>query len=260
MSVYNYDVLSKVIEWLPPYKRGIVMGKWVQTLVSQVEYLVYKFLTDWRVGSGYPYWIPGMYNKGVRVIYKFAVYECTQDGTTSTPPNAGWQLYLSNFIGADTRKKITGQKVVLEYALNTYYNTTFKQPPLQSDIYITNKAVGTIGFVVGESIGSVVSAIDSANVAPYTQYSVYNLNQQVSFLGYLYTSLTNGNTADPRDETKWLRTETVAPPNCIGYTYNFVINVPAAIYNSVSPSVNYEMRQIADTYVPESIKYIIRPY
>lgn len=258
MSLYNYDVLSKVIEWLPPYKRGIVMGKWVQTLVSQVQYLVYKMLTDWRTGSGYPYWIPGTYNKGVRVVYKFAVYECTQDGTTSTPPNTGWQLYLSNFIGADTRKKFTGQKVVLEYALNTYYNTTFKQPPLQSDIYITNNTADTIGFVVGESTGSYVNAIDTASA--YNPYNTYSLGQIVSFLGYIYTSLTNGNTADPRDETKWLKTETVAPLSPIGYNYNFVINVPSAVYISVSPSVSFEMRQIADSIVPESIKYIIRPY
>lgn len=260
MSIYNYDVLSKVIEWLPPYKRGSVMGRWVQTLVSQIEYLVYKMLVDWRLGGGYPNWIAGTYNKGTRVVYKFAVYECTTDGTTSSPPLAGWRVYNSNYIGADTRKKFTGQKVVLEYAINSYYQTTFRQPPLQSDIYITNKTAGVVGFVVGETTGSVVSSIDTAGIPEYNYYHTYSLYQQVSFLGYLYTSLTNGNTADPRDETKWLRTETIAPASPIGYTYNFVINVPSAIYNSVLPSVNYEMRQIVDTIVPESIKYIIRPY
>ena len=217
-------------------------------------------LLDFRVGSAYPNWIPATYNKGVRVVYKFSVYECTEDGTTTTPPGEGWQLYLSNFIGSDLRKYFTGQKVVLEFALNEYYQTQFRQPPLVSDIYITNSSPTPQGFVVGLNEGSTCSTIDIAGATTYNPYVSYAYLQVIRFNNYLYLSLTNNNTADPRDTTKWHKTDTIAPVYPIGYDYNFIINVPSAIYNSVSPSVNYEMRQIVDKIVPESIKYIITPY
>jgi hypothetical protein len=41
--------------------------------------------------------------------------------------------------------------VVLEYALNKWFGTVFRQPPTLSDIYILNNAVLTPVFVVGAS-------------------------------------------------------------------------------------------------------------
>ena len=260
MSIYDLDLLSKVIEWLPPNKRGVVMGKWVQTLVSQVQYLVFKMLYDWRTGSTYPNWIPGTYNAGVRVVYKFKIYECVTNGTTTTPPGAGWQLYLDNFIGADERKLFNGQKVVLEYALNSYYQTQFRQPPLVSDIYITNSTQSTQGFVVGESVGSFVTNVDTAAAANWNPYATYSVGQIVKYNNYLYTSKMNSNTASPLDTNNWIKQDTVAPLLPFGYAYNFSINVPSAIYNSVSPSVSFEMSGIVNNYVPASITYIITPY
>jgi len=260
MSIFDLDLFSKVIEWMPPYKRGIVMMRWVQSLVSQVQYNVNKMLYDFRLGSSYPNWIPGTYNIGNFVVYKFKVYECIADGTTATPPGTGWQLYLDNFVGSDERKNFNGQKIVLEYAMNTYYQTQFRQPPLQSDIYITNQPVGTLGFVVGQSVGSSVALTDAGSQLLYSPYATYNYGQGINYNGWMYISKTNNNVSDPLDDTKWIKSETIFPVSAIGWNYNFIINVPSATYITPQGSINFEMRQIVDKLVPESIKYIIRPY
>jgi hypothetical protein len=54
-----------------------------------------------------------------------------------------------NFIGVDERVKYNGHVILLEYALNKYFGTTFRQPPNVSDIYLETFTKPKAVFVVG---------------------------------------------------------------------------------------------------------------
>ena len=62
--------------------------------------------------------------------------------------------------------KIRGEKLVLEYALNTWFGTTFRQPNTLSDIYLSlNSAIYQSPFKVGdfEIQSSKVSRVGSSD-------------------------------------------------------------------------------------------------
>lgn len=75
--------------------------------------------------------------------------------------------YLFGAYLTDLNQRIlyNGGKLVLEYALNTRYGTTFQQPPLVSDIYITQLSSVVDGFLVGneEDFCSAIGATESSD-------------------------------------------------------------------------------------------------
>jgi hypothetical protein len=260
MAIYDLNLFQKVSEWLPPDKRMSRMIQWLRSLVAPIQSLIEKYLNDYRVGNIYPTWAAGTYNTGDKVVYKTSIYECIADGVTTTPPQTGWRLFLSSFVGTEQRILFNGQKVVLEYALNAYYQTIFRQPNLVSDIYIGNVPKRIVGFVVGETIGDLVSQTDTAGKPVYNSFLSYSLGDIVKFDGRMYVSLANTNVSSPLDETKWQITETINFDNPFQYVYNFNINVPFAVYTSSSPNIEKEMRAIVDKIIPYSINYSITPY
>jgi hypothetical protein len=78
-----------------------------------------------------------------------------------------------NFIGVIDRAKFSAEDLKFEYALNLWFDTTFRQPPLTSDIYINDLNSNLVDFFVGyqenESSeivainGEAISFIQSAN-------------------------------------------------------------------------------------------------
>lgn len=180
MDLFTINFNAKVIEWLPVDKRKPVGVRWLQALISPIQYLRDKYLGDYKVGSSYPQWTAGTYNTGAKVVFKQVVYESQVDGNTTQPPSGSWSVYLPSFLGVDERVKFNGQKLVLEYALNLRFLSNFKQPPLVSDIYITNVAASVVGFRVGQTIGSSVGqSISSATVnysSPFLQIHNFQIN------------------------------------------------------------------------------------
>ncbi len=58
-----------------------------------------------------------------------------------------WVKVQQNFIGAAERANYSCQKIIYEYALNKWFNTTFRQPVSgTSDIYIETNTVDDNGF------------------------------------------------------------------------------------------------------------------
>lgn len=58
-----------------------------------------------------------------------------------------WIQVQPNFIGANERASYNCQKKIYEYALNKWFNTTWKQPAAgQPDIYITNNTINSLQF------------------------------------------------------------------------------------------------------------------
>ena len=212
MSLYNISFYNKIIELLPPDKRQGINVRWLQSLVSPLQYLRDKFLGDYKVGSNYPLWVAGTYAQGAKVVYKQVVYESLVSGNTAQPPSANWTIYLPSFIGVDQRVLFNGQKLVLEYALNERFSTTFRQPPSTSDIYITNNTLGIPFFRVGgvEAISSKSYSNNSSEVV----INSYTISIQYNFTINIPTSAYSGY---PQEVNDFVRRFIPA-----GLTYNIV--------------------------------------
>ena len=173
--IYLIDFFSKMFELLPPDKRGVFNYSWVKAIGSPIEYMRNKILVDYKTGSSYADWVSGTYAKGEIVTYKKVLYESKVDGNTDTPPSNNWSLYLNSFIGSDDRIKYNGQKVVLEYALNQYYKTVFRQPNLVSDIYIETLGYTLQGFLIAKTepycstVGQTTSSGFVGSLTPFLQ-------------------------------------------------------------------------------------------
>ena len=190
MSLYNISFYNKVIELLPVDKRQAINVRWLQSLASPIQYLRDKYLGDYKVGSDAPQWVAGTYAKGAKVVFKQVVYESLVDGNTDQPPTAKWMTYLPSFMGVDKRVLFNGQKLVLEYALNQRFLGTFRQPPLQSDIYITNNALGITYFRVGD-IEAISSSVYSDNSTELVINS-YDISVQYNFTIHIPSAIYSG--------------------------------------------------------------------
>jgi hypothetical protein len=121
--------------------------------------------------------VAASYNKFDRVIYGQSVYESLVNDNTAEPTDTNyWRIYQNYFTGVDTRIMYNSQTLVFEYALNTRFGATFRQPPLQSDIYITTNTPPSRVFQVGadESLSSTVRlngssefVVDSYSYTPF---------------------------------------------------------------------------------------------
>jgi hypothetical protein len=190
MSIYDIDYTIVGPQLLPPDKRRTRQMAWVKALLKPLQYLHDIMFISYKVGSTDPQYAGGTYNKGDRVVYFFSVYESKVATNASLPTDATkWVKIQENFIGVDERVKYNGQKIVLEYALNKWFVTQFRQPPLQSDIYITVNQIIIKSFLVGgtthnssvvgfykssETIGAFVGSSGVVNMDVHIPVSVFN--------------------------------------------------------------------------------------
>jgi len=188
MGLYNINFNSKVVELLPVDKRQAINVRWLQSLISPIQYLRDKYLGDYKTGSPYAQWVAGTYAKGARVIYKQIVYESLIDNNTDQPPLSSWSVYLPSFLGVDSRVLFNGQKLVLEYALNQRFFSNFRQPPAVSDIYITNLPSSLVGFNIGETIGSDVGQTMSSSTIGYSYPFIQVNNFQINIPTSIYAT------------------------------------------------------------------------
>lgn len=262
MSIYDINYNDKVVELLPPDKRYSRTVGWLRAIISvPLQYMRDKFLGNYRLGNTYPVWVAGSYNTGALVQRNQIVYESISDSNTDMPPSANWVEYLPSFIGVDTRVLFNGQKLVLEYALNQYLFTTFRQPPLVSDVYIGLLPVNIQGFVVGKTTGSTVAQNDIAARTEWAPIS-YAAGALVKKGGYMYLSKINSNTDTP-PSANWHKTETIGYSNPFVRLNNFTIFIPSAVYYSSlpeAPNIETKVRNFVDKIIPAGLKYTITAY
>ena len=166
-TIYDIDFSGKVApNMLPPDKRFTRNVAWVGILLSPLQYLRDLWFGSYRTGSDAPQWVNSApYAKYDQVKYNKIVYESLIDDNTDVPTTvASWRVVQTNFIGMFERIYYNGQKLVLEYAMNKWFGTVFRQPPNTSDIYITNNSIPVGVFRSGgvESISSVVYSSTSS--------------------------------------------------------------------------------------------------
>lgn len=87
-----------------------------------------------------------------------------------------WQLINPSFIGMNERELYGDQKLTMEWALNRYFNTTFRQPDgvtsssVLSDIYITDNSIAGGVFLMAPTYtpSSKMKAVGSTEFMSYT--------------------------------------------------------------------------------------------
>jgi len=163
---YDVNYNQQIIELLPPDKRfKNFVAFLTDCCTSTVQYLRDAVLGDYRNGSTVGAWTAGTYARGVKVNYKKAIFVSLADGNTSIPTDTdNWYMQQQFFIGLVERLAYNGNNLVLTYALNRWFGTTFRQPGTGlSDIYITTNPIITNYFQVGytEAESSYVGYLDS---------------------------------------------------------------------------------------------------
>jgi len=189
---YNFDTYTQAL--LPINKRQTKHVKWLEALNSQTKWLNQN-LNEYIYGVSYSTWsASATYSLYQRVkggiINSNFVYESIASTHSGQPLNdaAYWQIVNNNFIGVDERMYYMDQKMTFEYALNRWFQTTFRQNTgvtmsgTQSDIYIEDNVVYIPAFIVGstEIQSSVVYPtsssgyiIDSLTFYPNKQFNIY---------------------------------------------------------------------------------------
>jgi hypothetical protein len=168
MSIYNADFRLAAIELLPTHKRGDSFVELTGMMVEPLNDV--NVMLNWFVfGNNSAQWDNTIsYNFGTAVRYSRRVYlrnENTDGYAAGAIPTdiRYWDLVSSNFLGVIERAMYGNGKLTLEYLLNRHFESTFRQPPLVSDIYIQNINTTDENFGVGEldPFTSVVTEQDS---------------------------------------------------------------------------------------------------
>jgi hypothetical protein len=171
-----------------------------------------------------PIWFVGTYQKNELVRHGKGIYQSIENNNTTKPTNASkWRLVSENFLGSDFRLSITGEKLNLEYALNTWFGSTFRQPIIGiSDIYITtNNIVDLPVFRVG------INEFESTSVRSDGS-DQYVINS--------YTFVTQ---------------------------HNLTINIPITLFNTLGATNEIRtsiVRSFADKYINAGLIYKIQTY
>lgn len=151
MSIYGFDTDYISEKLTPPQLRTTKRLAWLRVLTSDLQA---KFNDIFGVQSYYngfslANWSSvTAYTAGNRVKYGVSIYECLVANTGLTPEvnTTEWLLIELDFVGANERVKYNSQKMVLEYVLNRYLNTTATTMPT---IYILTNTVDVNGFYMG---------------------------------------------------------------------------------------------------------------
>lgn len=176
MSIFRITISDLVDRITPPKKRSANLLAFGVGLLSAWQ-RIYQTFTEYKEGTSAPNWVAGTYDIYDQVIYERRVYESLVSGNTTVPDDATkWALILDSFVGVDVSQLFNCGKLQFEFALNTYFSTTFNQPPVLSDIYITNNTIDVQPFRVGaiEDTSSAAGYETSAEFVMY-DYTIANL-------------------------------------------------------------------------------------
>jgi len=176
----------------PNYAPGVTYSLGQQVIFN---YSVWESVINNNTGNT-PNLVPAYsptatYAVGAYILNYGVYYVCTTAITTPEPtfvpanwtvaPTAPWLQVNKNFIGAKERASYNGRYLSLTWALNRYFQTTFRQPPYPypyggagtfSDIYITNYEPPITSFLsfTTETLTTDVYTTGTGGEAVFTEY------------------------------------------------------------------------------------------
>lgn len=157
MAIYDYNSNTVAEQLTPPILRNSKFLAWLYVLVKPIQKLWSNFNDDYSNGDVYnAYDVLTTYNYGDIVVYtNKSVYEATYliDGVATSFSGIEctntdyWTLVSENYIGVNERIKYNAQIILLEYALNHWYECD----SLSDQIYIVNNTNISSVFLMGET-------------------------------------------------------------------------------------------------------------
>lgn len=189
MSIYDLDTEIVAEQLTPPPLRTSKFLAWLKVLVRPIGWLWQLIFEDYSDGATYSAWANATnYVVGNRVTWTDkANYECIVDHTSATGTNEPsgtvdsstyWVKVQDNFIGVNQRVRFNSQIIILEHALNKWYQVD----QLSDQIYIGVNIVpnifvmGTTGASSSKMPNNSVFMLDYLGVDPdfsATEFTVY---------------------------------------------------------------------------------------
>jgi hypothetical protein len=155
MSFFTNNLNTQAQNLLPPTRRLPGWLAWMAVVMKPLQWLWDIIFFSYKEGDYTTAEFDPLttYAVGDRVKWGKGIYEMILLAPSGTTPldTSVWTLVQSNFIGVEVRAKFTAEKLKFEYALNLWFGTTFRQPPLISDIYIERLNNNLTDFFVGFS-------------------------------------------------------------------------------------------------------------
>lgn len=228
MSIYDINYTDQVENNLPVEKRKPGFISWLVALLSAQKWRSDIFFNEYVQGSSAALWSPfvTLYPKGTRVNFFRSIYEATRSVPSGHFPTDAnyWIKITEDYRGVNERVRYNSQKIILEFILNKWFNTTWVQPdsvstPTRPDIYIDNNNLPMPVFTVFED----------AN--PLSEVFTYD---------YLSNS--------------YVMEEYTYDVNC------FTIYVPVVIFTGLGADAELQIRTIADRYVIAGMIYNVTTY
>lgn len=149
MSIYTvtYGFFWETV--YPPVLRKAVHLAWGKVIMKPLQWLHNAIFISYANGAtDADYSNVTAYVKGDRVVYTDrGQYEARQATTGNLPSDSTyWYKVNDNYIGARERSKYSSRKILFEYALNKWFQTT--------GIFIDNTSIGAQTFLMGGSGGT----------------------------------------------------------------------------------------------------------
>ena len=242
MSLYDCDYTLQEQNVNNPRFRLPNITNFLNVLMKALQFSHDNIFNDYAQGSTYPAWATATsYTYGTKIQYGFSVYSCILAHTSSSsikPTNSTyWYKTNANFIGMNERILYTGQKLIMEYALNRQFQIT--------------------------PFSSIQWDNGTATAPPYTQIYITNNTAQIG--GFFLSP--NDNFTQPICQSDSL-TGDIAPTDYV-FTSNywFTIHVPSAVASAINtlygqsvPFYQSVIRAIADKYTEAGKIYNIVTY
>lgn len=225
------NIANGAVENLPPSHRALRWVLWVKALVYPLARRMGLFVQYQNGTTALNYDGGTTYNTGDQVVFNYGVWESQQDGNTGNTPDVSptrWQQVNTSFIGMNERSRYGGGRLNLEWALNRYFQTTFRQPdnpitPTPSDIYITNDEPLYVSFV-------------SFTTEPLTSNVYTTQTSDFVFTTEVYDTASS---------------------------FRFIVHIPTAVYAAINADAGIAetiVRQFLDRYVASGVFYTIATY
>jgi len=227
MGFYDIDYNDLVFNLTPQTRRKPRFISWFLSLLAPQKNVSDLFFDVYVGGQTYPYYNPLVtsYPKGTRVTFLGAIYEAQLSTGGALPTDTNyWTQIVADFRGVNERVRYNSQKILLEFILNKWFNTTWLQPddpfnPTRPEIYVDSNLTD-----------------NQVLTSYYTENAESNI--------YYYDSLTYAYVLN-------------------NYTFNqpaFSIFVPAYLLVALGVDAQNQIRAIADKYVIAGITYDIQTY
>ncbi len=156
MFNYECDFNLQAQRLTPITKRLDVRLGMLESISEPIQWNRDNFFDSFLEGDSAAAWDAGTnYVRYDRVNYQNRIYECIEGNLNKFPglfPEY-WVQVVGDFRGATERIKYNGQRLMLEYILNRWFGTVFRQPSTlsSSDFYIVNNTRFIPAFTVPET-------------------------------------------------------------------------------------------------------------